>query len=705
MRIKKYILLSFTFLFCVGAPLVAESPGEPPKEMATPDPLSLKSQWWEFFDVRGEAYTQQAEKFKTHLYDLLSKLEGDQKDTASSLIQRLASHVDELPTFREQNPDIPAVKPFFDSYTLNQQIDLAKQISNLRSTLSNEKKEEKFLSNRNGKVAKHLDKLIIAYRDQTEETFQKFMTGLEILNTRFTLAINDQKLRYVKENRAILEKAMKRAEEELKYARSHSDFSQIDINEIAADLSDMKGKLEQARSGSLISELRASPNYDNSYQGKLKASLEQLEEYQLSIRELSAELSVLFQEVKLLISKLNLDEYEGSLDDLKNRFVQLSSQLDAIKAQANQWDQRNDEEFSRFDKFVDGEEESSRDAEKLGQKRAKKIQENRVLLNQIDEKIFTTNYMIEQLDQTILARQPAPFRVWTQSVDTVFNCCEQVLGWYDQPLFRVGDQPITARDVVNGLIVLVVAFFLSVFVRRLIAKGFEKRRLSHGFIYSINRLVHYSIMLVGVVFALSSVGLDFDRIYLVIGALGVGIGFGLQGIVNNFVSGLIILFTRNFKVGDLINLENGDLGSVTAINVQNTIIRTFDGVDVVVPNSNLVTTKFVNWTRKDPYKRFKVRFITPFGVDKEKLRAAIQEAAEKVPSTAGQANGLPDPDLWLVEFGEYGLIFELVVWANMFKSGNHGAIGTSYVWEVDDALRRHGFKLAYPVWQTIEDVP
>jgi len=684
------LMLSFSALS------FAETDQQPVKEYVLPDPLHLKSQWWEYFSVTENQYSEHAEKFRLYLQDLMNQLEGEQKEAVAVMVKRLNSHIEALPLLRNNQIEPQNVKPYLDQYTLNQQIELAKLVASYRSALGNEKKEEKFLANRNSKVSQHQDKLIVSYRDMEEETFQKFLLGLEILNTRFTLAVNSEKLRAVRESKEALESILKRSEEELKFAQDHSDLSGINLADVQTELSSSKAKLEAARNHSLAAELKAQPVNNNSLQGKMEGSLRQLEEYHLSITELAAELSVLFQETKLLMGKVNSDQFEGSNDELNEMFNSLSTQVNSTQTQANQWEQRNDEEFMRFDKISESEDEVSREINLLSQQRLQKIQGNRSLLNQIEEKLFTTNYILAQLGRFMASQQQFMLRVFNQSLDTACQYCDNVLSWYDKTLFRLGDQPITTRNLVNGLVVLLVAYLLSFILRRLLAKGFKKRHLTHGFIYSVNRLIHYTIMTIGIIVAMGSIGLDFDRIYLLIGALGVGIGFGLQGIVNNFFSGLIILFTRNFKVGDIIDLDSGGLGSVTAINVQNTIIRSFDGIDIVVPNSSLITSKFVNWTRKDPYKRFRVKFCVAFGADKEKLRKVISEAAFQVPATIGKANGVPEPDCWMVEIGDHGLVFDLVVWANMFKSGNHGSIGSSYVWAVESALRENGFKVPYP---------
>ena len=115
-------------------------------------------------------------------------------------------------------------------------------------------------------------------------------------------------------------------------------------------------------------------------------------------------------------------------------------------------------------------------------------------------------------------------------------------------------------------------------------------------VYTVGRLSHYLIIFVGLMIGLSSVGVDFTNFALVAGALSIGIGFGLQSIVNNFVSGIIILFERSLKVGDYVELGTGVSGVVREINVRSTRINTNENVDVIVPNSNFITSDVINWT-------------------------------------------------------------------------------------------------------------
>ncbi|MDQ2694607.1 MAG: mechanosensitive ion channel [Pseudomonadota bacterium] len=187
-------------------------------------------------------------------------------------------------------------------------------------------------------------------------------------------------------------------------------------------------------------------------------------------------------------------------------------------------------------------------------------------------------------------------------------------------------------------------------------------------------------------------GIDFTNFALLAGAFAIGIGFGLQSIVSNFVSGLILLFERSLKVGDFVELSSGINGEVRAINVRSTVINTNDNVDIVVPNSNFIDHDVINWTLLEAYRRIHVPFKVAYGTDKELVRKAALEAADKLPHTLKSMN----PGVWLVKFGDSSLDFELVVWITPKAVKRPGAVFAAYLWEIETALRKYGIEIPFP---------
>jgi small-conductance mechanosensitive channel len=208
-------------------------------------------------------------------------------------------------------------------------------------------------------------------------------------------------------------------------------------------------------------------------------------------------------------------------------------------------------------------------------------------------------------------------------------------------------------------------------------------------------MLHYVILVVGFVLATMSLGFDLNRFTLLAGAFGIGIGFGLQSIVNNFVSGLIILFEHSLRVGDYIELDTGLTGTVKAINVRSTLINTNDNIDIVVPNSEFVSTRLTNWTLGERTRRVRIPFGVAYGSDKELVRQAALEAAEEVSFTLANRKGR-EADVWLVEYGDNSLNFLLLVWVNRQGARRPTRTRSAYLWALETKLAEHGIEIPFP---------
>ena len=171
------------------------------------------------------------------------------------------------------------------------------------------------------------------------------------------------------------------------------------------------------------------------------------------------------------------------------------------------------------------------------------------------------------------------------------------------------------------------------------------------------------VWIVGSLIGLNYIGFDMGSLAIIGGALGVGIGFGLQNIFSNLISGVIILLEKTLKVGDFVDLQSGVVGRVAEINMRYTRITTNDAVDVIVPNSEFINGRVVNWTFGEQFRRMHVSFGVAYGADKELVREAGLAAARDVAYTVeDQRRGI---EVWLVGFGDSSLDFELVVWVDL----------------------------------------
>lgn len=262
--------------------------------------------------------------------------------------------------------------------------------------------------------------------------------------------------------------------------------------------------------------------------------------------------------------------------------------------------------------------------------------------------------------------------------------------------FRVGQLELNVAGILAAFLTLLAVWALS----RLMQKGFARYAMSRQealrpAIYTVSRLAKYALVVAGVLIAAGLMGIPLTQFAVLAGAIGVGLGFGLQAIFSNFVSGLILLFDRSLKVGDFVALESGVRGEVTDIGIRATRIMTNDHIDILVPNSEFVTGRVVNWTLGDNMIRLHVPFGVDYGVDKDLVKKAALEAAAEVPFTlSGQDRH--KPQVWLVEFAESSLNFELVVWLTAQATRRPGAVKAAYIWALDNALRRHGIGIPFP---------
>lgn len=202
-------------------------------------------------------------------------------------------------------------------------------------------------------------------------------------------------------------------------------------------------------------------------------------------------------------------------------------------------------------------------------------------------------------------------------------------------------------------------------------------------------------IIIAFVVALNFVGVNLGALTFFSGALGVGIGFGLQSIFSNFISGVILLMEKTLKVGDFIELQGGLSGLVKEINFRSTVLTTNDNIDIIVPNEAFIKNQLINWTHMDAKRRIHVPFGVAYGTPKELVQKAGLQAAAALPWTFDD-KGERSPQVWLVRFGEFRLDFELIVWLTDEAVLRPQKVMADYVWEVHSALERHGIHVPHP---------
>jgi small-conductance mechanosensitive channel len=253
----------------------------------------------------------------------------------------------------------------------------------------------------------------------------------------------------------------------------------------------------------------------------------------------------------------------------------------------------------------------------------------------------------------------------------------------------IGDFKISLLGVLHACLIL---FFTHTIVRlwRYVLQGkiLDDSGLETGLKSSIVTINIYILWGIGIIIALSALGVSGTSLTVAFGAISIGLGFGMQNIFNNFISGIIMLFERPIQVGDAIEI-NGVWGEVKKINFRSTIVQTYDNASLIIPNSDFISNQVTNWSFRDQRLRVSVQVGVAYGSQIEMVRETLLAVADRTPNV----RQTPKPDVLFQDFGDSALIFKLRVWtdiANMLK------VATAIRFDIDKAFKEKGIEIPFP---------
>jgi small-conductance mechanosensitive channel len=267
----------------------------------------------------------------------------------------------------------------------------------------------------------------------------------------------------------------------------------------------------------------------------------------------------------------------------------------------------------------------------------------------------------------------------------VFGYLDDTTAWLDTIAFSAGNIRISAFALIKAAVFGGILFWLG---RMSTSAGQKVIRDQHTIDIQTRELVakffEIAIFFIVAILLLNILGLDLTALAVFGGALGVGLGFGLQQIASNFISGIIILLERSLKVGDYIELEDGKTGILREINMRSSALGTFDGKDIMVPNEKFITTRFINWTKTNPHQRYEVPFALAYDVDIHRVPQIIKDAVSKHPAILKR----PTPPVCeLRSFAANGINFAVEFW----------------VASIDDGKNRISSDVHYLIWDALKD--
>jgi small-conductance mechanosensitive channel len=276
---------------------------------------------------------------------------------------------------------------------------------------------------------------------------------------------------------------------------------------------------------------------------------------------------------------------------------------------------------------------------------------------------------------------------------SVTNVVHDIAG----PVQRVLEYPIipSSKITVASLLALIILFILVIVAERVVRRYFITRllrrtQLEPAMQFALARVIGYGLLALGFFISLQMVGVNLTSLGFLVGAMGVGFGFGLQNIISNFISGLIILAERPIAIGDRVEI-GGVTGQVREISLRSTTVVTNDNMAIIVPNADFITQRVTNWSYEDPRVRFRIPFGVAYGTDLPKLKQLMLEVGDEHP----QALKDPAPELFFVGFGDSSLNFELAVWSSQCTT-NPRRFRSELFFAIEEKLRENGIEIPFP---------
>jgi potassium efflux system protein len=263
------------------------------------------------------------------------------------------------------------------------------------------------------------------------------------------------------------------------------------------------------------------------------------------------------------------------------------------------------------------------------------------------------------------------------------------LSWLNSGI-GIGGTKITVINIIYLILFLVLFMFASRVIRETLQnRVLPRTRLDIGARASFVNIVIYAFWILAIYTGINILGINLSSLAFMAGALGIGIGFGLQNIVNNFVSGIILLFDPSIQVGDMVQIGD-DWGAVSRINIRTTVVQTFDNASLIIPNSEMLSNKVTNWSFQDPKVRRQVDVGVAYGSDIQLVRKILLQIAAEMPEV------LADPAPWVdfMDFGDSALIFRIRFW---ISSPDYWLTApTEFRFRIDEEFKKHGIEIAFP---------
>ena len=656
-----------------------------------PDLAALPSDWWLTLEgASAEITNQRISEFLDALEQRTRGLNGNELVTAQNGLKYINSKFELLALARQepldQRYDPPLVK---ETYFIDELLDLRAQWRALATDATQLGLQIELSQRKTSLLQDRRDKLLREYSSTDPESPARILAGINRVSARVEYELARISTENSRKTLKLIETQSQLLNEQQVFARDHlvnTDVTLADLRkaqtEANARVTEMTKKLA-ALQPQLLNALSADT---------VDPSLELLRQQQLTRASAEAELA----QLQALLVTVESNWYHFRADLLEPGYDAQSATTQARRVTEEALRQVELWSASSQSTLINPSPDTSLNTVKNFEIAQSVARDTLAFVGQIRSTSDDLLFLQETLTKEFISAKSGLSSTGARLGLALGNAWDRVHEMSDFHLFNIGDTPVTPAGLFKMLLILGLAIGISWLIRHLLARGIGKKQAAQSpAFYALGRILHYIIIMAGSFAALGSIGIDFTSFALIAGALSVGIGFGLQAIVSNFVSGLILLFEGTMRVGDFIELDNNLRGVVKEINTRATVITSNDSVDVVVPNSVLVTTQLTNWTLRETYGRMRVPFGVAYGTDKELVKKLALEAVGKVDCALTH---MPDrePQIRLVSFGDNALEFMVLFWVSRQGVRRPGRTRASFMWELETLLVENGVQIPFP---------
>lgn len=279
-------------------------------------------------------------------------------------------------------------------------------------------------------------------------------------------------------------------------------------------------------------------------------------------------------------------------------------------------------------------------------------------------------------------------------METFSDILNAIGEFFSRPIFSLENSRLTVGMIIYLVVGTWLIFFLSKLISRvLVVRLLNRYGTEKGVSHAVGTIFRYVFVFVGLIVVIQSTGIDLSALTILAGALGVGIGFGLQNVTNNFISGIIILFERPIKVGDRVELPelNNLAGDVVNISARSTTIITNDNIAILVPNSKFVSDTVINWSYNDANVRFNIPVGVSYKEDPEVVKETLIDVAKAHPGVLE----IPKPDVLFDEYGDSSLNFLLRIWTSDYGRKPR-VLKSELYYEIFKKFKEKGIEIPFP---------